>query len=896
MADKSADGVNTDRPTRVIPRDSSAGITRAVRQDAAASSIANPRFALGVLPEGTLLANRYRVISTFRAHETARPGVYLCADGDQKVVVKVHPLDFPPPADVWTLIGRLKHPNVVPSINQQVVDGLYFDVQPYYPDGSLADVYAHSDTGLLKVDHDTITFQCAPQMLKALQYVHAAGLVHRDIKPSNILVSGTPSDRQFLLGDFDISSQLTVQNDNRVTSRAAGTWTYTAPEAFPRYQDQQGVVGAKVSWASDYYSLGVAMLEMACGTTPLHTCKLPDIYDFYLSGQRIDIPYDLPQRLRVLLQGLLIRNSAQRWGRDQLDRWMRNCNTDEDMELIRGSQREGGPAIPSYVYGAVNVQSVEQLGQLMADDLDAAASHIQHADELWAWLSKVDINLAVQIRKRVESAQHGGGEVILACLCNRKAVVTMGKQQVSSIDDWMNVFRQRYGSVIHDFEFYRFIYWLCYHANGDQQMARRMMPVAKTAPEIRMSEIIWAHNPEMPLVISPGYEAHTPEQFAAFAYGTEANWKDGVYRQYDLAMEIWQSGMLDAWLRQTKHPQIVQKSLELQQSKEAATYIEFEKLLHFMNPSLSKPEVKFQTPKEVVAEFRSEAQISIPYTTHGPGIPVIQVTWPSFPGLVAKHTFYAERVGSIVASLNVTQGLPTDTGYITLGVQSSNAVFDSGKIQVPYHITAPNGSIATQMAISVIIGAVACFMGRMVISAFGFAGAQQASVTGYYRHSQYEARIALGIFVLILGVCVLIFQSARSRVESVPLPMQNLDIDDIELGGGYGYGYGYGYGHRTELSCLRVLFARYPWLGLGLVFAYLGPYAICLLDWLTGASLLSSEPQIMWGLWGALLGAVAGFWLISPIRGWNHLRAMVTGGYAVVLVLWGFFINLLIHP
>ena len=167
--------------------------------------------------------------------------------------------------------------------------------------------------------------------------------------------------------------------------------------------------------------------------------------------------------------------------------------------------------------------------------------------------------------------------------------------------------------------------------------------------------IIWAYSPDSPLVISPEYEAYTPEQFATVAYGTGANWKDGIYRQYELAMEIWQSGLLDAWLRQTNHPQLVQKSLELRQSKGAATYVEFERLLHLFNPSLSKPVVRFQPPQEFVAEFRSEAQMSIPYTTHGPGIPVFQILRPSFPGLVVKHTSYAERVGSIVASLNVTQ-------------------------------------------------------------------------------------------------------------------------------------------------------------------------------------------------------------------------------------------------
>lgn len=55
----------------------------------------------------------------------------------------------------------------------------------------------------------------------------------------------------------------------------------------------------------------------------------------------------------------------------------------------------------------------------------------------------------------------------------------------------------------------------------------------------------------------------------------------------------------------------------------------------------------------------------------------------------------------------------------------------------------------------------------------------------------------------------------------------------------------------------------------------LGYLLVCLLDWLLSASLLPQAPEAMWAAWGALAGAVIGFWTIAPVYGWRGRNALL---------------------
>jgi tetratricopeptide (TPR) repeat protein len=92
------------------------------------------------------------------------------------------------------------------------------------------------------------------QLAGALNVVHAKGKLHRDIKPSNVMV--TLEGRVVVL-DFGLTFDIHQSGD--ATSGPAGTLAYMSPEQ---------ARGAKLTPATDWYSVGVMLHKALTGRLP----------------------------------------------------------------------------------------------------------------------------------------------------------------------------------------------------------------------------------------------------------------------------------------------------------------------------------------------------------------------------------------------------------------------------------------------------------------------------------------------------------------------------------------------------------------------------------------------------------------------------------------------------
>jgi serine/threonine-protein kinase len=93
------------------------------------------------------------------------------------------------------------------------------------------------------------------QVLSALVYAHARGVIHRDIKPSNIMI--TPEYEAKLL-DFGMAFQSADMSHTR-PGFVLGSLHYMSPEQ---------VRGERVDARSDLYSTGVTLYEILTGRRP----------------------------------------------------------------------------------------------------------------------------------------------------------------------------------------------------------------------------------------------------------------------------------------------------------------------------------------------------------------------------------------------------------------------------------------------------------------------------------------------------------------------------------------------------------------------------------------------------------------------------------------------------
>lgn len=133
-----------------------------------------------------------------------------------------------------------------------------------------------------------------------LAAVHEANILHRDIKPENILIDRNTNPPTPKVTDFGISSLIDTE---RVRSTIlVGTPQYIAPEISE---------GKPASAASDLYSLGIVLYELACGVTPFGGGSVMAVLRRH-SETDPGRPEGIPESLWDFISWLLKKNPVQR--------------------------------------------------------------------------------------------------------------------------------------------------------------------------------------------------------------------------------------------------------------------------------------------------------------------------------------------------------------------------------------------------------------------------------------------------------------------------------------------------------------------------------------------------------------------------------------------------------
>jgi len=249
---------------------------------------------------GQIIHNRYRIDALLG--QGGMGAVYRAWDTNLNIPVALKEMIPAPQTDSRTLtklrqqfkreaqvVAGLDHPNLV-----RVTD--YFSwgsseclVMNFVEGESLAERIQRE--GALP---ETQVLEWARQLLDALTYCHARGVIHRDIKPLNVIIT---LENKPVLVDFGLVKLWDPQDPRTQTViRAMGTPEYAPPE-------QYSATAEHTDPRSDIYSLGAMLYHALTGQAPMSATDRMAMPEQFAPPRALS-PRTSPQTETVILKSL----------------------------------------------------------------------------------------------------------------------------------------------------------------------------------------------------------------------------------------------------------------------------------------------------------------------------------------------------------------------------------------------------------------------------------------------------------------------------------------------------------------------------------------------------------------------------------------------------------------
>ena len=244
--------------------------------------------------------------SLLRRRPTAAPSpLYECfeasASDGRLALVTLYQLGAEPDPAVYDVMRRMPSDHIPALIETGRHEGRAYEVTELVTGGALADAGFEGSNAPKRLR------RIVDELGQALASFAEVGLRHRNINPNNVflrsaepldlLVTGFGSAR---LSDFDLES--------------------VAPLELTRYSAPETIVGA-VSAASDWWSLGMIVLEQATGGHYFDGID-DQAFRLHVVTRGVLVPEDIDPDIRLLLRGLLGRDPRQRWSTTEVRAWL----------------------------------------------------------------------------------------------------------------------------------------------------------------------------------------------------------------------------------------------------------------------------------------------------------------------------------------------------------------------------------------------------------------------------------------------------------------------------------------------------------------------------------------------------------------------------------------------
>ena len=225
--------------------------------------------------------------------------------------------------------GRLTHPGIVAVYDYGEDESVAYIVMEYAPGQDLGRYAASRNLSLSEIG------ALMAQLLDALGFAHAAGVVHRDVKPGNILVG-----ERLKITDFGIAR--VADSSLTQTGVAMGTPAYMAPELY---------MGIPIDYRVDLFAAGVVLYELLTKTLPFDGNSLEELsYKICHTEPTLAtlVRPDLPRSVDAVLAKALAKSSAARFASAaDLARAIAQALSGVELEPARESQLSHAGGAPS---------------------------------------------------------------------------------------------------------------------------------------------------------------------------------------------------------------------------------------------------------------------------------------------------------------------------------------------------------------------------------------------------------------------------------------------------------------------------------------------------------------------------------------------------------------------
>jgi serine/threonine protein kinase len=176
------------------------------------------------------------------------------------------------------LQASLSHPNIASLHNALRFENQLLMVMEFVDGRTLSELIRSGQLDQVKVLQITI------QVLSALDYAHARGVIHRDVKPSNVMITREGVAK---LMDFGVARAAKDLGHLTQTGAAIGSMYYMSPEQ---------IRGEALDGRADLYSTGVTLFEALTGQRPFKGTEAAQILD----AQLREVPPD-PSFFRAVI-------------------------------------------------------------------------------------------------------------------------------------------------------------------------------------------------------------------------------------------------------------------------------------------------------------------------------------------------------------------------------------------------------------------------------------------------------------------------------------------------------------------------------------------------------------------------------------------------------------------